>query len=63
MKEQAISTLLLAATLLFSGLIVIAGGSTGWQSESPLPIHRSKFRRETDSLRKAVAKYLPDAGI
>ena len=41
MKKQAISTLLLAGTLLFSGLIVIAGGSTGWQSESPLPIHRS----------------------
>ena len=61
MKEQAISTLLLAGTLLFSGLIVIAGGSTGWQSENPLPIHRGEFRRETDSLRKAVVKYAPDA--
>jgi len=46
MEKQAISTLLLAGALLFSGLIVIAGGSTGWQSESPLPIHRSEFCRE-----------------
>ena len=46
MKKQAIRTLLLTGTLAFTGLIVIAGGSTGWQSESSLPIHRSEFCRE-----------------
>jgi hypothetical protein len=46
MKKQTISILVLAGVLLFSGLIVIAGGSMGWQSESPLPIHRSEFCRE-----------------
>jgi len=46
MKKQAISILLLAGATTLSGLIVIAGGSMGWQSESPLPIHRSEFCRE-----------------
>jgi len=46
MKKQAISTLLLAGILAFTGLIVIAGGSMGWQSESALPIHRGEFCRE-----------------
>jgi hypothetical protein len=46
MKKQAISISVLAGVLLFSGLIVIAGGSMGWQSENPLPIHRSEFCRE-----------------
>ena len=46
MEKQAISISVLSGVLLFSGLIVIAGGSTGWQGESPLPIHRSEFCRE-----------------
>jgi len=46
MKKQAISISVLSGVLLFSGLIVIAGGSMGWQSESRLPIHRGEFCRE-----------------
>ncbi len=46
MKKQVISILLLAGAMTLSGLIVIAGGSMGWQSESALPIHRSEFCRE-----------------
>jgi len=46
MKKQAISISVLAVALLFSGLIVIAGGSMGEHNESPLPIHRGEFCRD-----------------
>jgi len=46
MKKQAISISVLSGVLLFSGPIVIAGESTGWQSESRLLIHRGEFCRE-----------------
>jgi hypothetical protein len=46
MKKKARSISVLAGVLLFSGLIVIAGGSMGWQGESALPIYPGEFCRE-----------------
>lgn len=47
MKSQTrvISTVL-AACLLFSGFVVIAGGSVGWEPDGRLPIHLGEFCRD-----------------
>lgn len=36
----------MTAVLLFSGLVVIAGGSVGWEENSPLPIHHGEDCRD-----------------
>ncbi len=36
----------MSAVLLFSGLVVIAGGSMGWDENSPLKIHHGEDCRD-----------------
>jgi len=39
-------TAILAMSLLFSGVVVIAGGTMGWEDKNPLPIHRGEACRD-----------------
>ncbi len=39
-------TAILAMSLLFSGVVVIAGGTMGADDQSPLPIHRGESCRD-----------------
>ena len=45
MRTKALSAIL-AISLLFSGVVVIAGGIMGSEDQSPFPIHRGEFCRD-----------------
>jgi len=47
MKSQTrVISAVLAASLLFSGFVVIAGGSVGWEPDGRLPIHLGEFFKD-----------------
>ena len=45
-KRTVMISGLMSAVLLFSGLVVIAGGSMGWDENSPLKIHHGEDCRD-----------------
>jgi len=45
LRSKALGAIL-AISLLLSGVVVIAGGTMGWEDQSPLPIHRGESCRD-----------------